>query len=64
MDDEISIGKEDHALGYLAKQDLYDLSIDDLKERIENMQQEIKRCETLIEKRGSSIAAAESLFKT
>ena len=64
MDEEISTGIDDLSLGYLLKQDLYDLSVEDLKDRIENMRTEIVRCQALIEKRGSSMAAAESLFKS
>lgn len=64
MDEEVSIGKEDLLLGYLAKQDLYDLSVDDLNERISAMEEEINRCRVLIDTRGDTKQAAENLFKS
>jgi len=64
VDEEVVTGKDDLMLGYLVKQDLYDLSVDDLKERISAMEAEITRCKKLIETRGNIKAAAENLFKT
>ncbi len=64
MEEEITSGKEDLMLAHLIKQDLYDLSVEDLSERITNMEAEIARCRQLIDKRGSSRQAAESLFKS
>ena len=64
MDDLEPTAKPDLALAGLAKQDLSDLSVDDLQERIENMRAEITRCEELITARGSTRAAADALFKS
>ena len=64
MESELPTPKADLSLDGLIKQDLSDLSVDDLKERIANLRAEITRCEALIEARGSSLAAAESLFKS
>ncbi|XMO95446.1 DUF1192 domain-containing protein [Hyphococcus formosus] len=50
-------------LGYLAKQDLYSLSVDDLDERIAALKAEIVRCEAAKNERGSSKSEAEKLFK-
>ena len=53
----------DLTLGKIGKQDLYALSIGDLEERIASLRAEIARCEQAIKDRGSSKAAAESIFK-
>lgn len=63
MDDDALNEKPDMSLGYLAKQDLYGLSVDDLEARIAALQAEIKRCEVAIGDRGSTHAEAEKLFK-
>ena len=62
--DEVSTNEQtDLALGYLEKQDLSDLSVDDLKVRIGALTDEIARCEAQILARGSSRLAAEEVFK-
>ncbi|WDI31429.1 DUF1192 domain-containing protein [Hyphococcus flavus] len=63
MDDEPLNEKPDMTLKYLAKQDLYALSVGDLDERIENLKAEISRCEAAKEDRGSTRDEAEKLFK-
>lgn len=62
MDDQPLNEKPDMTLGFLAKQDLYNLSVSDLEERIEALKAEINRCETAMGDRGSSLDAAEKLF--
>lgn len=56
--------KTDLSLAFLCKQDISDLSVGDLEERITAMREEISRCESAIKARGSSKSAAESLFKS
>lgn len=63
MDDEPLNDKPDMTLKYLAKQDLYALSVSDLDERIEALKAEIERCEAAKNDRGSTRDAAEKLFK-
>ena len=63
MEEEPLNEKPDMTLKYLAKQDLYGLSIDDLDERIEALKAEIDRCEAAKSDRGSTRDAAEKLFK-
>lgn len=63
MDDEPIRDKPDLTLGFLAKQDLYTMSIGDLEERIGALKAEIVRCEGAIEKRGDTKSEAEKLFK-
>lgn len=55
--------KPDMTLGFLAKQDLYSLSVGDLDERIAALKAEIGRCEETRNKRGASRTEAEKLFK-
>ncbi len=62
MDDNALTEKPDLALGYLKKQDLHDLSVDDLKERIAALKAEILRCENAIGNRGGAREEAEKLF--
>ncbi len=63
MDDEVLNEKPDLTLGYLAKQDLYTLSVGDLEERIEALKTEIARCEEALRNRGDTRSEAEKLFK-
>ena len=62
-EDDISM-PTDMALGYLKKQDLYSLSVDDLNDRIEALKTEILRCEAALKDRSSTRSAAEELFKS
>ena len=63
MDEEVLSEKPDLALGFLAKQDLYNLSVDDLDERIAALKAEIIRSEAAKNDRGATLSAAEKLFK-
>jgi len=63
MDEEAINAKPDLMLGYLTKQDLYGLSVDDLEERIGMLRAEIVRCEAALKERGSTLCEAEKLFK-
>lgn len=63
MDDEAAREKPDLALGYLKKQDLHDLSVNDLRERIAALKAEIARCEEAVGNRGGARQEAEKLFK-
>ena len=63
MDPEDLKENPDMTLGYLAKQDLYSLSVNDLDDRIASLKAEIERCEAAKEDRGSSKSEAEKLFK-
>lgn len=63
MDDDAPQDRPDMTLGYLSKQDLYGLSVDELEERIDALRAEIARCEAALGDRGSTRAAAEKLFK-
>ena len=63
MDDDVLNEKPDMSLKYLAKQDLYGLSVDDLEERIASLKAEIERCEAAKGDRNSTRDAAEKLFK-
>ncbi|MEO0399874.1 MAG: DUF1192 domain-containing protein [Pseudomonadota bacterium] len=64
MEEDRPTEKPDFILSGLKKQDLYDLSVEDLEARIENLAAEIDRCRALVGDRSSSRAAAESLFKS
>lgn len=44
--------------------DLRDLSLSDLNERVAILKDEIQRIEAIIERKGNSISAAESFFKS
>jgi uncharacterized small protein (DUF1192 family) len=63
MDDQPLNDKPDMTLSYLAKQDLYTLSVADLDERIASLKAEIARCEKAKTDRGSTKSEAEKLFK-
>lgn len=60
LDDEPRKISRMHEIG----QDLAALSVGELRERISQMQQEIKRLEAELEAKGSTKAAAEALFKS
>ncbi len=64
MDDDALNEKPDLTLGFLVKQDLYTLSVDDLNDRIASLKAEIARCEAALNDRGSSLSEAEKLFKS
>ncbi|MEM6414738.1 MAG: DUF1192 domain-containing protein [Pseudomonadota bacterium] len=64
MDNDFIQEKPDLTLSKIKKQDLYDLSVSDLEERISNLTNEIERCRSIINDRGDTRAAAEQLFKT
>ena len=63
MDDQPLNEKPDMTLGFLAKQDLYAMSVSDLDERIEALKAEIGRCEKAKSERGDTRSEAEKLFK-
>lgn len=63
MDDDALNLRPDMTLGFLAKQDLYALSIGDLEERIASLKAEIERCEKAMADRGGAKAAADKLFR-
>lgn len=63
MDEERVRELPDLALEKIGKQDLYTLSIGDLKERIASLRAEIARCESALAARDSTKSAAEKLFK-
>lgn len=63
MDEEPLNEKPDLTLGFLVKQDLYTMSVDDLEERIASLKAEIVRCEAAMKDRGSTRSEAEKLFK-
>lgn len=58
MDDE-----ERARENFFAARDLDDVSIEDLRERIEELKAEIVRLETAIEKKSAHLSAADSVFK-
>jgi uncharacterized small protein (DUF1192 family) len=63
MDEERPRELPDLTLEKLGKQDLYTLSIGDLKQRIASLKTEIARCEQALADRDSTKSAAEKLFK-
>ncbi len=63
MDDEPLSEKPDMTLSYLAKQDLYTLSVGDLEDRIDALKAEVTRCEEELKGRGDTRSEAEKLFK-
>ena len=63
MEDQPLNEKPDLTLGFLAKQDLYTLSVADLDERIASLKAEIARCEKAKTDRGDTRSEAEKLFK-
>jgi uncharacterized small protein (DUF1192 family) len=64
MDEEALNDKPDLTLGFLVKQDLYNLSVDDLEERIAALKAEIMRCGAAKNDRGATLSEAEKLFKS
>ena len=64
MNDEWQIRSDKDVLAKLIKEDLSDLSVDDLEARIETLRAEISRCEDAKCARSASKEAADSLFKT
>lgn len=58
-DDDKPVRKFMHEIG----QDLSNLSLDDLGERVELLKSEIKRLEAEILAKGASKSAAESIFR-
>lgn len=63
MNDEAPRAIPDLTLKAIGKQDLYDMSVGDLEERIEALRTEIARCEAAVAARGSTRSAADKLFK-
>ncbi len=63
MDDDWPAEKPDLTLSKLSRQDLYNMSVDDLSARIASLKAEIERCEKALEGRGASLSEAEKLFK-
>lgn len=63
MDEERPRELPDFTLEKIGKQDLYSLSVGDLKERIQTLKSEIARCEAALSARDSTKSAAEKLFK-
>ncbi len=63
MDEERPRETPDLTLDKIGKQDLYTLSIGDLKERMASLKVEIARCEQALEARDTTKSAAEKLFK-
>lgn len=63
MEDDRPRELPDLTLEKIKKQDLYSLSIGDLKERVASLKAEIDRCETALAARDSTKSAAEKLFK-
>lgn len=53
----------DLTLAKIGKQDLYTMSVGDLRERIASLKGEITRCEAALGARSDTKAAAEKLFK-
>ncbi len=53
----------DLTLSKIGRQDLYTLSVGDLRERIVSLQTEIRRCEEALALRDTTKSAAEKLFK-
>lgn len=62
MEEDLPRERPDWALAKLAKEDLSDLSVADLEERIANIRAEIDRCTKAINARGDTKATAEKLF--
>ena len=63
MDPESLREIPDLTLEKIGKQDLYTLSIPDLRDRIASLKTEIARCEQAMAARDSTKSAAEKLFK-
>ncbi|MEM9705314.1 MAG: DUF1192 domain-containing protein [Pseudomonadota bacterium] len=54
----------DTPLALLQREDLYDLSVEDLEERIQALDTEMQRCRAALKERGGAKAAADALFKS
>lgn len=63
MEEERVRETPDLTLEKIGKQDLYTLSVGDLKERISSLRTEIARCEDALAVRDTTKSAAEKLFK-
>lgn len=63
MEDDRPREAPDLTLSKIGKQDLYTLSVGDLKERIASLRTEIERCEQALALRDTTKSAAERLFK-
>lgn len=63
MEDDRPKEAPDLTLEKLGKQDLYAMSVGDLRARIESLKSEIARCEAAIATRNDTRSAAEKLFK-
>jgi uncharacterized small protein (DUF1192 family) len=61
--DELFPSKPDDPLALLAKQDLDPLSVDELHERIEALEEEIARVKAKIDAAVNHRASAEELFR-
>ena len=57
-------GRKIEAPAHAVGADISELSVEELRERIEMLRNEIKRVEVAIESKSGSIAAAEAFFKT
>lgn len=54
--------EEKKKTGYELGQDIYDLSVEDIGEAIELLQEEVRRLEAARAEKSSHLAAAEALF--
>lgn len=63
MENDLPKEATDVTLQKLKKDDLYDLSVDDLEQRIASLRDEITRCTDAIKQRDTTRNAAEKLFK-
>lgn len=63
MDADTPSEKPDLTLSKISKDDLYELSVSDLEDRIASLKAEIARCEKAMDDRGGARSEAEKLFK-
>lgn len=63
MEDDRPKEAPDLTLDKLGKQDLYTMSVADLRARIDSLKSEVARCEAAIASRNDTRTAAEKLFK-
>ena len=63
MNDDDDSLQPDTMLDALRKEDLYEMSVGDLKNRISLLEIEINRCKTALESRADTRSEAEKLFK-
>jgi len=63
MEDDRPKEAPDLTLDKLGKQDLYTMSVADLRARIDALKSEVARCEAAIASRNDTRTAAEKLFK-